>query len=114
MKTRRTEIYLPGAVKHLDMTEGEIQSYIEKRSNELAASFLWDNYPETYTHLVIAVRYGNDRCNIYENGYLMTDDEFYRKIQSRSDIEQVRAYHKGTGAFGLPDPLRATLSSIFA
>lgn len=101
MKTRNTKIWWPAITENKVMTEAEIDNFINDRKDHIRATFKWENYPAHFSHLVLAVRYDNDNCIIYPQGYLMTDDEFEQKVVLRKDIkiERVTAYHKGTAKF---------------
>ena len=101
MKTREVIIRTPFETSNQHMTEAEIDAYVNARKTAIREFFKWENYPKGFTHLLVAIRYDGNKCNIYDNGYLMDDFEFDTRISNRKDImiESAVCYHKGTAQF---------------
>ena len=78
-----------------EMTLQEVNAKRRELMERFSKNYRWTDFWDGYSHVVFCIRY-NDRFNIYEGGWLMTDEEFEKTMYDRKDVDvqRVWAFHR--------------------
>ncbi len=81
------------AYKEMEMNDQELFEFRKDTYDNIVKWFKWEDYYPINTHLVIYAEFEGE-AYVYQNGWIMSDQEFEEMIANRDGIGYVMAMHR--------------------